>query len=175
MKTNQIIIRPMGNFSVSQRTSDGMFNATELLKQWNENSGSKKDIGHFFENSTTKEFIQAIIDDESKSRNSEKISLSDIYTKRKGINGGTWMHPLLFIDFAMWLNPKFKVQVLRFVYDQLIKFRNEAGDSYKEMCSEISQIVNKGNLQSAIQCIAKGINFNVYGEHEPNIRNLKAE
>ncbi len=35
MKTNQEMIRPMGNFNVIQRTKDGMFNATDLLKQWN--------------------------------------------------------------------------------------------------------------------------------------------
>ncbi|MBC7407182.1 MAG: KilA-N domain-containing protein [Arcicella sp.] len=33
----------------------------------------------------------------------------------KGVNAGTWMHPILFIDFAMWINPKFKVKVLKFV------------------------------------------------------------
>lgn len=32
MKTNQIMIRQMGEFSVKQRTKDGFFNATELLK-----------------------------------------------------------------------------------------------------------------------------------------------
>lgn len=36
MKTNQIIIRPMGDFKVIQRTKDAFFNATDLLKQWNE-------------------------------------------------------------------------------------------------------------------------------------------
>ena len=35
MKTNNVILRPMGEFKVAQRTKDGMFNATELLKQWN--------------------------------------------------------------------------------------------------------------------------------------------
>lgn len=35
MKTNQILTRKMGDFNVNQRTSDGMFNATELIKQWN--------------------------------------------------------------------------------------------------------------------------------------------
>lgn len=35
MKTNQIRIRPMGEFKVTQRTKDGFFNATDLLKQWN--------------------------------------------------------------------------------------------------------------------------------------------
>ena len=44
MKTNQTLTRPMGEFSVYQRTSDGMFNATDLLKQWNETSGQKKQM-----------------------------------------------------------------------------------------------------------------------------------
>ena len=35
------------------------------------------------------------------------------------------MSSLLFIDFAIWLNPSFKVQVLKFVYDQLIKQRHD--------------------------------------------------
>lgn len=26
----------------------------------------------------------------------------------KGDNAGAWMHPILFVDFAMWINPKFK-------------------------------------------------------------------
>ena len=36
MKTNQEMIRKMGNFNVIQRTKDGMFNATDLSKQWND-------------------------------------------------------------------------------------------------------------------------------------------
>jgi hypothetical protein len=33
MKTNQSLTRKMGDFKVNQRMVDGMFNATELLKQ----------------------------------------------------------------------------------------------------------------------------------------------
>lgn len=86
----------------------------------------------------TKEFINALVAEESKHRNSVEIRLSDIYTKHRGIFGGTWMTPLLFIDFAMWLNPTFKVQVLKFVYDELIRYRNEAGDAYREIHEAIS-------------------------------------
>lgn len=39
MKTNQIMVRPMGDFKVTQRTKDGFFNATELL------SGGMKKVG----------------------------------------------------------------------------------------------------------------------------------
>lgn len=172
MKTNQILTRTMGNFEVSQRTSDGMFNATVLLKQWNKHSGMQKKLDHFFDNNSTNEFIDAIISEENlDARNS-------VYVKSRasrGDNAGTWMHPLLFIDFAMWLNPTYKVKVLRFVYDQLIKFRNEAGDTYKDLTSAISRLVGKEKLTSCIQDVARGINFCVFGDHERNIRNKKAE
>ena len=51
----------MGDFKVNKRTSDGMFNATELLKQWNERYGQSKMVGHFFENANVNEFIEALI------------------------------------------------------------------------------------------------------------------
>lgn len=170
MKTNQILTRKMGDFDVLQRTSDGMFNATVLLKQWNEYSGLKKDVAHYFENSSTKDFINALISEENfNSRNS-------VYLKSRGkYNGGTWMHPLLFIDFAMWLNPSFKIKVLRFVYDQLIEYRNEAGNAYKEMTSSLSKIVERSFLPTAIQNIAKAINHIVFGIHQSDIRNKQAE
>src|SRR5690606_5983779 len=115
MKTNVNITRKLNDFDVVQRTKDSMFNATSLLQQWNEKSGQQKDIAHYFENKSTNEFINALlIDQNSNSRNS-------VVLKSAGRYGGTWMHPYLFIDFAMWLNPAFKLQVIKFVYDQLIE------------------------------------------------------
>lgn len=176
MKTNQNLIRKMGEFEVTQRTSDGMFNATALLESWNNKSGQKKVIGHYFENAATKEFVNALIIEESKHRNSDEIRLSDIYTKHRGIFGGTWMTPILFIDFAMWLNPTFKVQVLKFVYDELIKYRNEAGDAYREMCTAVATLSNKKeNASVCITKVAKAINYIVYNHHESEIRNKQAE
>lgn len=183
MKTNQNLIRKMGDFNVIQRTQDGMFDATSLLSLWNKTSGQKKVIGHYFENSATQEFINALIEDELKHRKSDNSSLSSkntntrdsVYLKTRGIKGGTWMSPLLFIDFAMWLNPSFKVQVLRFVYDELIKYRNEAGDAYREMAGEIKKIVPAKELPVAISKVAKALNFIVYNQHESEIRNKQAE
>ena len=55
----------------------------------------------------------------------------------RGKGGGTWMHPYLFVKFAMWLSPKFELQIIKWVYDNLIETRNQAGDFYKEMCDTI--------------------------------------
>ena len=42
MKTNQIMIRPMGEFTVSQRTKDGYFDGGDLLRQWNSVKGNEQ-------------------------------------------------------------------------------------------------------------------------------------
>lgn len=182
MKTNQILIRQMGDFDVLQRTCDGMFCATELLKQWNTFSGQKKVIGHYFENDATKEFINTILSKEfHDTRNSDDVDtqhIKKIYVKQRGgIGGGgsTWMHPLLFIDFAMWINPSFKYDVLKFVYDQLIQFRIEAGDTYREMAAEIARISRKQDVTHNITNVARAINIIVYGKHQREIRNKEAE
>lgn len=159
----------MGNFDVLQRTSDGMFNATVLLKQWNTNSGQSKEVTKFFENGNTKEFITALMSEENLN------TQNSAYLTTRGKNGGTWMHPILFVKFAMWLNPSFEVKVIKFVYDQLIEYRNEAGNAYKEMSSSISKIVQRSFLPMAIQNIAKAINHIVFGTHQSEIRNKQAE
>ena len=201
MKTNQNMIRKMGNFEVIQRTKDGFFNATALLKQWNnavenqkvlntQNSGylknstenqqvlntqnfpyvKKKDIDDFFLNKSTQEYIQVIIQKEN--LNTE----ASVYLKSRGkYSGGTWMHPMLFIDFAMWLNPYFKYDVLRFVSDEMIKYRNLAGDSYKTLASHVATIVPKPLMPMAMKKIAHGLNFIVFGDHKHAMRNEVGE
>ena len=66
MKTSVTMKRKMGNFDILQRTSDGMFNATELLKQWNLNTQNygdlkKKDMDDYLSIKSTKEFILSAI------------------------------------------------------------------------------------------------------------------
>lgn len=90
MKTNQIMTRPMGCFSVEQRTKAAIFNATALLRQWNESTGERKEISKFFENANTKEFISALLEEENLN------TQNSAYLKSRGRNGGTWMHPILF-------------------------------------------------------------------------------
>lgn len=165
MKTNQIIIRPMGDFKVSQRTKDGFFCATSLLAQWNEKSGMKKEVSKFFEIQSTSELVKIIMI-------RENLNTQDsTYLKTRGKNGGTWMHPILFIDFAMWLNPSFKYDVIKFVYDEMIRYRNLAGDAYQSMCSAVRSILPEDVFKEKVKDLAKSINIIVYGKHESEMRN----
>lgn len=46
----------MGEFKVTQRTKDGFFNATDLLKQWNQSRDDEKSIENFYIDNRT--FLQ---------------------------------------------------------------------------------------------------------------------
>lgn len=168
MKTNQIMIRPMGDFKVIQRTKDAFFNATNLLKQWNQLKGMKKEVNDYFGLSSTKEFIYTIMERENYDMGNYPYHKS---RANKGDNAGTWMHPLLFIDFAMWINPSFKYDVLKFVYDEMIKFRNLAGDAYPSMCKAVSSILPDDLFKQKVKDLAKSLNIIVYGKHESEMRN----
>lgn len=165
MKTNQEMIRPMGEFKVIQRTKDGFFCATSLLAQWNEKSGMKKEVTKFFELQSTSELVKVIME-------RENLNTQDsTYLKTRGKNGGTWMHPVLFIDFAMWINPHFKYDVIKFVYDEMIKFRNLAGDAYPSMCRAVRSIMPEPIFREKVKDLARSLNIIVYGKHESEMRN----
>jgi hypothetical protein len=173
MKTSVEMIRKMGRFDVVQRTSDGMFNSSELLRQYNKTNNSDKKLSNFIGLSQTGEFI-----DELKSELLSQSEISydgsiEVVTEIKGRNtkrGRTsdivWMNPYLFIKFAMWLSPRFELQVIKFVADQLIRFRHEAGDNYNGLTSAVQRFKDINYPQ-----LAKGLNWIVFNIHEAGIRN----
>jgi len=142
MKTNVIMKRPMGNLIVEQRTVDGMFNATTLANQYVKNTGTDKRVKDFFRLKQTDEFIEVLMNEENKhwgnSPNGDNQVIKTVRGKY-GVNGRSpdevWMHPYLFIKFAMWLNPKFEYHVIKFVYDSLIELRKISADLYIELCN----------------------------------------
>jgi hypothetical protein len=165
------MVRKMGNFDVLQRTKDGYFDANILLSQWNfKKENPKRKMIEFLESPKTQVFINEI-ELESHSRDSEHGEFSAFVIKkgRNTINGKTkdevWMHPYLFIDFAMWLNPKFKLSVIKFVYDQLIEQRTLAGDNYKSLSSSLTKL--KGY---SFQEVAKAIQWIVYNKTGKDLR-----
>lgn len=128
MKTNQVMIREVGYL---QRTSDGYFNGTALLETWNRDNGYRKQLGNYQSQKETKEFIEQL--------KKEGIEKPMITGRGKGENQGTWMHPKLFIDLAMWISVEFKSKVIDMVLDGLIISRTDAGDYYNEMTAVIME------------------------------------
>lgn len=85
MKTNQIMIRQMGEFKVIQRTKDAFFNATDLLKHWNKLNYNTKSIENFY------------IDNQS--------FLRDMNFKCCNNKEDAYLPYHIFVVFANWLSP----------------------------------------------------------------------
>lgn len=129
----------------------------------------------------TGDFIEALIAEERENglgENSPKIDnqvVKKSKVKEKGKAGRpkeeVWMHPFLFTKFAMWINPRFEVKVIRFVYDEMIQYRNLAGDAYPRMCAAVCSILPRDVFKQKVRDLAKSLNIIVYGKHESEMRN----
>ena len=126
MKTEVEMKRELFGLEISQKSKSNFFSATDLIKagnKWRAIAGI--DLFNFNEWLRNKSTITFIAELESK--------YGDIKINSKGKNSHTWVHPLLFIDIALAISPKLKIEVYEWLFDNLIKFRNDSGDSYKEM------------------------------------------
>lgn len=164
----------MNGLIIRQNSKNQFFNATDLIDSYNNKSGESKRIQNYLDNDSTKRFIIALAEAETlNNSNSSDLENGLIETKR-GKNGGTWMHPYLFIDLAMWLSPEFKVTVIKWVYDNLIKIRNEAGDTFKEVNNALFD--SKPNSAPYVYANeARMINKIVFGSQDSGQRNLATE
>ena len=102
-----IIDRKAENEIISQRVTDGYVNATAMCK------AVGKRWSHYFENITTKAFIQEL---------SSVVGIPAnglVQTITGGIPHlqGTWVHPQVAIHLAQWLSPKFAVLVSQWVME----------------------------------------------------------
>jgi hypothetical protein len=121
-----VTLSPKDSISRIQKT-DGYFNATHLLQIFNEGKLAKEEkaMHDFIKMKQTTSFVEHL------------KTIEGIEKPIKSSNKGTWMHPLVFIDFCMWLSLEFKTMALKWVLDGLIKERNMAGDYYGELVKAI--------------------------------------
>lgn len=175
------MVRNLEGLEIVQRTKDGMFNATELMKAWRKTTGQEKRIDKFLDNGQTKDFIKVLIKDIENQQvlntpkkgdleNTEKQDvMKQVICTSKGKKGVTWMHPLLFVKYAMWYNPQFELSVLKMVMDGLIEMRNTVADSYKDWSSTLAKLgaANPEDFSRIQRCM----NYAVFGKHRDDIRN----
>lgn len=177
MITNQIMHRELYGTTIEQRTKDGFFNATSLLKFFNNKISKNKEIKEFFRNKNTQRFLKEL-EKEIRGDNSTPVKYP-LYILAKNRNTSTWMHPYLFVKFAMWLSPKFEVRVIKYVYDNLITYRIQAGDEYKDMCTALQQdYINQHHEKPDHHLFireAKQLNNLVFGKPEYRLRNQANE
>ena len=161
MKTEVTMKRSTLGEIISQKSKSGFFSATDLLIAGNKyramNGMQLTTLNTYFNSSTTKEFIKQL---ETKYG---KVKINGngrrpIGENKNTENTTTWVHPLLFLDIALWLDPKMKVEVYEWLVDNLLRFRNDSGDSYKKMCGSLYLYAkNKNMFNKNIQLVAQRI------------------
>lgn len=166
--------RSMGDIKIRQDSKTKFFNATDLMEVYNKGHKVSRRIDKYLDNEATKRYITAIITDEIDNPPFSGDSEFTVIATKRGKNGGTWMHPYLFIDFAMWLSPEFKITVIKWIYDNLIKFRLEAGDSFKEVNEAIFN-AHPNSPPYIYSNEAKMINKLVFGSSDKDQRNSATE
>lgn len=153
MKTKVIMKRELFGKEISQDSQNEFFSATDLVMAGNkwriENGLPFFNLNSWIDTKGTKEFMHEL----------EK-EFGKVKINSKGKNHHTWVHPYLFIDIALAINPKLKVKVYDWIYDALIKYRNKSGDSYKKMAGALYfSLSNKSEFRDTLIDYANRIKF----------------
>ena len=151
MKTAVIMERQLFGMPVSQHSKTEFFSATDLVKagnKWRMLEGlTPFNEKAWFTNKGTQEFIAEL---------EEKYGT--VKKSARGRGHHTWIHPLLFIDMALAISPKLKIEAYEWMFDHLIKNRNESGDSYNLLCGALYQRhSNKATFHKYITDVARNI------------------
>src|SRR5665647_1974531 len=100
-----------------------MVNATEMAKIYG------KDVYDFLKNDSTKNFIAECLKTEN-SRFLGIVSMDDLIVSKQ--RSGTWMHRILALKFAAWLEPAFELWIYITIDNLLYEFAREIEDSINE-------------------------------------------
>lgn len=139
METQVIMKRELFGSEISQQSKTTFFSATDLVRagnSWRKDQGlSEFDQASWFQQKGVKEFIKELENEFGK-----------VKVSARGRGQHTWVHPILFIDMALAISPKLKVEVYKWLYDYLLEYRNNSGDSYKKMCGAIYLKISNKSL-----------------------------
>lgn len=151
MKTEVVMKRPLFGMEVSQKSKSEMLSGTDLVKAGNKwrraNEMSDFNLSQWLKSAGTAEFMKEL---ESK--------YGTVLIKGRGRSAHTWMHPLLFIDCALAMSPRLKIETYEWLFDSLLKYRNDSGDSYTKMVGSLyNRWSDKKTFPKFIQQVARDI------------------
>ena len=162
MKTNQIIescenrTLKAGGVSVviRQRTKDSYFSLQDISRVVNLiriaelGNPNVVRIDKYFELDSTKAFINAI----------KAKKGVEAYIRQRGRGKESWVHPHLFLDILLWANPEFKLEIYDWLFDYLVKYRIDSGDSFNIMKGALHTHSRQKHLfQKAIKGVCQNI------------------
>ena len=145
---------------VLDKNNTVMVNATEMAKVF------EKQVNEFMSNETTKKFIESCL----KNGNSRFLNIKsedELYVSRQ--KSGTYMHRVLALKFAAWLDSDFEVWVFSTIDKLLFGKYVEREQSFKRsitLQNEQNELINRTTKS--------GEDFDRYLEIERELRQEKA-
>lgn len=150
MKTEVIMKRQLFGKQIAQKSKSEFLSATDLFFIGNRervmDNLKPVSISDYYKNSKNIEFLNEL-----------ELQYGKIKSDGRG-KAHSWVHPLLFMDMALWLSPKLKVKVYEWLQDNLLSYRNDSGDSYKLMVGALySKASNKSMFKTNMPKVSKRI------------------
>ena len=151
--------RELFGVEVWQKTKNEFFCLTDLVKAGNK-WRRKNDMSDFnlnqyiYKTKSTQDFMKEI----------EKKYGIKPFKKGKATNSKSYGHPLLFIDVALAIHPKLKLEVYEWIMDELVKYRVKSADSYTFMCGVLYKFApNKAKFPQGIKVLANRVKAIILG------------
>jgi hypothetical protein len=110
---SQIIDREWKGLLIGQQKHNGYVNATQLAKAYYQATGSRKDVSNWVNNKRTKTSTAYLA-------SVTGITVSELVVTVRGgepSEQGTWIHPDLAVNFAVWLSVELEFIVFGWVKD----------------------------------------------------------
>lgn len=130
MVTEVYLERDLLGGKIRQSNKTEFFSVNDLLligNKWRIMNDLKPfDYNSWYNSSATKDFLTEL-----------QSQYGEVIKSKKGKTGERWVHPYVLIDIALNINPKLKVEMYKWIFDELIKARNNSGDSYKIMAGAL--------------------------------------
>lgn len=130
METEVLMERSLFGGIVHQRSKNEFLSATDLVREGNKWRVSQGlpffSLANWKSSNQVKEFIHSL-----------ESEFGVVVINSRGRGSHTWVHPFLFIDLALAISPSLKIEVYKWLYDCLLKYRNDSGDSYKRMVGSL--------------------------------------
>jgi hypothetical protein len=144
MKTSVPVERELFGEVIRQNSKDKFFSATDLIdagNKWRVNNGKKSiDLYTYFKQKSSKEFIKSL-----------EGEFGVVKRATKGRGASTWVHPFLFIDIALYISPELKIEAYKWLYDNLIEYRNYSGDNYIKFTGTIfDKVIDKDKAKKEV-------------------------
>jgi len=151
MRTEVIMKRKLFGCEISQKSKSEFFSATDLERAGNfyrlSNGLAQFSLSSYFGTISYKEFEKELIS-----------KYGEVKINSRGKNQHTWVHPLIFVDIALSISPKIKIEAYEWLFDNLIKYRNESGVSYKKMCGTLfAKTKSPSTFHKDIEKVAENI------------------